>query len=397
MTARETRFHKYVEVISRANQIAASTELDDLLDKMLDLLIAVTGAEAGTLYLYEEASRELVFKVVKGSEHSQRLVGTRIGAGRGVAGHVFNLGRPLFIPNVATNPHWDASFGEMAGMALRTMYCVPLMLHNQPVGIVQLFNLAPDACDDSDEVTLIELLCSRLVIQNKLGATGAYGYDVNAACSGFLYALTTAAAMVAGGAVSRVGVVGADIMTSVLNLEDRTTSVLFGDGAGAVIVERVEEGLGILDFHHRVDGSGGEFLHMPAGGSLRPATAETVAAKEHCIHQSGSEVFKNAVREMADNSKSLLDRNGFTGDQLKLFVPHQANIRIMDAAARRLELDPARMMVNIDRFGNTTAATIPTALHQAVGEGRLEKGDLVALAAFGAGFTWGATLLRWAY
>ena len=165
MTARETRFHKYVEVISRANQIAASTELDDLLDKMLGLLIAVTGAEAGTLYLYEEASHELVFKVVKGSEHSHRLVGTRIGAKRGVAGHVFNLGRPLFIPNVATNPHWDASFGEMAGLALRTMYCVPLMLHNQPVGIVQLFNLAPDACDDSDEVTLIELLCSRLVTE----------------------------------------------------------------------------------------------------------------------------------------------------------------------------------------------------------------------------------------
>ncbi len=234
-------------------------------------------------------------------------------------------------------------------------------------------------------------------IQHKIGATGAFGYDVNAACSGFLYALTTAASMVAGGAVSRVGVVGADIMTSVLNLEDRTTSVLFGDGAGAVIVERVEEGLGILDFHHRVDGSGGEFLHMPAGGSLRPATAETVASKQHCIHQSGSEVFKNAVREMADNSKALMDRNGYTGDQLKLFVPHQANIRIMDAAARRLELDPARMMVNIDRFGNTTAATIPTALHQAMGQGRLEKGDLVALAAFGAGFTWGATLLRWAY
>jgi len=186
-------------------------------------------------------------------------------------------------------------------------------------------------------------------------------------------------------------------MSTIINLEDRATSVLFGDGAGAVIVERVEEGLGILDFEHKVDGSGGKFLYMPAGGSLKPATAETVAAKEHYIHQAGSEVFKNAVREMADNSKLLIDRNGFKGEDLKLFVPHQANIRIMDAAARRLDLDPSRMMVNIDRFANTTTATIPTALHQALGEKRMQKGDLVALAAFGAGFTWGATLLRWAY
>jgi 3-oxoacyl-[acyl-carrier-protein] synthase-3 len=234
-------------------------------------------------------------------------------------------------------------------------------------------------------------------IQQMVGADRAFGFDLNAACSGFLYALTTACSLVAAGGVQRVGVVGVDIMSTIINREDRATSVLFGDGAGAVIVERVEEGLGILDFEHKVDGSGGGFLYMPAGGSLKPATAETVAAKEHFIHQAGSEVFKNAVREMADNSRLLMDRNGFTGDQLKLFVPHQANIRIMDAAAKRLELDPSRMMVNIDRYANTTTATIPTALHQAVGEKRVEKGDLVALAAFGAGFTWGATLLRWAY
>ena len=234
-------------------------------------------------------------------------------------------------------------------------------------------------------------------IQHMVGASKAFGFDLNAACSGFLYALTTAASMVAGGAIQRAAVVGVDVMSTIINLEDRATSVLFGDGAGAVIVERVEEGLGILDFEHKVDGSGGCFLHMPAGGSLKPASLETVAAKEHYIHQAGSEVFKNAVREMADNSRLLMDRNGFTGDQLKLFVPHQANIRIMDAAAKRLELDPSRMMVNIDRFANTTAATIPTALHQAFEAKRMEKGDLVALAAFGAGFTWGATLLRWAY
>jgi 3-oxoacyl-[acyl-carrier-protein] synthase-3 len=234
-------------------------------------------------------------------------------------------------------------------------------------------------------------------IQEMVGAENAFGFDLNAACSGFLYALTTASSLVAAGGIKKAAVVGVDIMSTIINLEDRTTSVLFGDGAGAVIVERVEEGLGILDFEHRVDGSGGCFLYMPAGGSLKPATAETVAAREHYIHQAGSEVFKNAVREMADNSKLLMDRNGFTGDELKLFVPHQANIRIMDAAAKRLELDPARMMVNIDRYANTTTATIPTALHQAVEQKRVAKGDLVALAAFGAGFTWGSTLVRWAY
>lgn len=234
-------------------------------------------------------------------------------------------------------------------------------------------------------------------IQDRIGASNAFGFDLNAACSGFLYALTTAASLVAAGGIRRAAVVGVDIMSTIINLEDRATSVLFGDGAGAVIVEPVEEGLGILDFEHKVDGSGGCFLHMPAGGSLKPATAETVAAKEHYVHQAGSEVFKNAVREMADNSRLLMDRNGFAGDELKLFVPHQANIRIMDAAAKRLELDPARMMVNIDRYANTTTATLPTALHQAVEEKRVAKGDLVVLTAFGAGFTWGSTLLRWAY
>ncbi len=165
MTVRETRFHMYVEIISRANQIAASTELDDLLDKMLDLLIEVTSAEAGTLYLYDEAHHELVFKVVKGSEDSQRLVGQHIGIERGVAGHVFTLGKPLFINDVATNPHWDRSIGELAGLSLHTMYCMPLMLRGHAVGIVQLFNLPTETCDDSDEIALIELLCSRLVTE----------------------------------------------------------------------------------------------------------------------------------------------------------------------------------------------------------------------------------------
>ncbi len=234
-------------------------------------------------------------------------------------------------------------------------------------------------------------------VQDAIGASNAFGFDLSAACSGFLYALTTGAALIASGAYSRVAVVGVDVMSSILNMEDRTTCILFGDGAGAVILEPVDEGLGLLDFEHRIDGSGGCLLQMPAGGSLKPASHETVDAKEHFVHQSGSEVFKSAVREMAESSRLMLDRNNYTTGDLKLFVPHQANIRIMEAAAKRLELPLDRMAVNIDRYANTTAATIPTALHQSKQAGRMEKGDLVLLSAFGAGFTWGAVLVRWAY
>ncbi len=234
-------------------------------------------------------------------------------------------------------------------------------------------------------------------VQAAIQAKNAFGFDLSAACSGFLYALTTGASLIASGAYSKVAVVGVDVMSSILNMEDRTTCVLFGDGAGAVILEPVAEGLGIMDFEHRVDGNGGCLLQMPAGGSRKPASHETVDAREHYVHQSGSEVFKSAVREMAESGRLMLDRNGFTPTDLKLFVPHQANIRIMEAAAKRLELPLDRMVVNIDRFANTTAATIPTALHQAEEQGRMQQGDLVLLSAFGAGFTWGAVLLRWAF
>ncbi|HJV89048.1 MAG TPA: beta-ketoacyl-ACP synthase III [Holophagaceae bacterium] len=235
------------------------------------------------------------------------------------------------------------------------------------------------------------------LVQHGIGATKAYGFDISAACSGFLYALTTGASLVASGTHQRVAVVGVDVMSSILNMEDRTTTVLFGDGAGAVILERVEEGLGIVDFEHRVDGGGGCFLFMPAGGSKRPPSAETIANKEHYVVQHGKDVFKNAVPRMAEYARLMLDRNGVAPEDLKLFVPHQANTRIMDAAAKRLELPEERMMVNIDKYANTTAATIPTALHQAFEQGRIAKGDNVILAAFGAGFTWGGALLRWAY
>ena len=234
-------------------------------------------------------------------------------------------------------------------------------------------------------------------VQEAIGAKNAFGFDLSAACSGFVYALTTGAALIASGAYSKVAIVGVDIMSSIIDMEDRTTCVLFGDGAGAVILEPVEEGLGIIDFEHRVDGSGGCFLQMPAGGSLKPASHETVAAKDHFVHQAGMEVFKFAVREMAESCRSLLDRNDFKPTDLTLFVPHQANIRIMDAAAKRMDLPMERMAVNIDRYANTTAATIPTALHQALEAGQLAKGDLVLFSAFGAGFTWGSVLLRWAY
>ena len=234
------------------------------------------------------------------------------------------------------------------------------------------------------------------LIQHKLGAGSCFGFDLNAACSSFLFGLTTGASLIAGGTVKRVAVVGCDVMTSIMDPENRNTAVLFGDGAGAVILEQVEEGYGILDYEHRIDGVGAPFLCMKAGGSLRPATAETVAAREHYIHQEGKEVYKNAVRDMAEVSRLMLDRNHVAPGDLALFVPHQANLRIMDAAAKRLEIPYDRMASNIAKYANTTSATLPTALHQSLEAGKVKKGDLIVFAAFGAGFTWGGTLMRWA-
>jgi len=238
--------------------------------------------------------------------------------------------------------------------------------------------------------------CTAALIQQKVGATRAYGFDLNAACSSFLFALTTGAGLIAGAGLKRVAVVGCDVMTSIMDKTDRNTAVLFGDGAGAVILEQVPEGLGILDFEHRLDGTGAPFLCMPGGGSLHPATAATVAARMHYIHQDGKEVYKRAVRDMAEVSRLMLDRNHIQTSDLALFIPHQANVRIMDAAAKRLELPPERMASNIGAFANTTSATLPTALHQSVVAGKLKRGDLAVFAAFGAGFTWGGLLMRWA-
>jgi 3-oxoacyl-[acyl-carrier-protein] synthase-3 len=236
------------------------------------------------------------------------------------------------------------------------------------------------------------------LVQDKLGATNAWGFDLSAACSGFVYALTVGAQFVGAGTQKKVLVIGSDVMTSILNYEDRATCVLFGDGAGAVLLEPAErDDEGIIDFMHDVDGSGGKFLFMPGGGSLHPPTHETVDLKMHSVHQEGGQVFKYAVRRMAEMACKVLERNGYTSKDLALVVPHQANLRIIRAMQERLGVDDSKVMVNIERYGNTTAGTIPLGLRDAVEQGRVKKGDLVMLVAVGAGYTSGAVLLRWAY
>src|SRR6202045_885427 len=235
------------------------------------------------------------------------------------------------------------------------------------------------------------------LVQDRLGAKRAWGFDLSAACSGFAYALTVGAQFVGSGAHRKVVVIGSDVMSSILDYHDRAPCVLFGDGAGAVLVEPAKDGEGILDFSHDVDGSGGQYLYMPGGGSLHPSTHETVDQNMHVVHQEGSQVFKYAVRRMAELAQCLLERNGFTGDDLALVVPHQANLRIIQAMQQRLGVDDAKVMVNIDKYGNTTAGTIPLGLRDAVEQGRLRKGDLVLIVTVGAGYTTGGVLMRWAY
>lgn len=238
------------------------------------------------------------------------------------------------------------------------------------------------------------------LVQHKIGAHHAWGFDILAACSSFLYALTTGAQFIESGRHRKVLVVGADVMSSIINPEDRTTLVLFGDGAGAVLLEPTEEGeeeVGILDFHHEIDGSGGVHLNMPAGGSLRPASHETVDQKMHYVHQSGQQVFKFAVRKMEELSTGMLARHGLRGEDLGCFIAHQANLRIIDSTAGKIGLPPEKVIKNIHKYGNTTAATIPLAIGDAIEEGKLRKGDLVLFAAVGAGFTSGTVLARWAF
>ena len=235
------------------------------------------------------------------------------------------------------------------------------------------------------------------LVQDRIGAKNAWGFDLSAACSGFAYALTVGAQFVGSGAHKKVMVIGSDKMTSILNFEDRATCVLFGDGAGAILLEPAAEGEGILDFQHDIDGSGGCDLSMPGGGSLNPSSQETVAKKMHFVHQGGQQVFKYAVRRMAETSVKILADNGFTHDDLALVVPHQANLRIIQAMQQRLGVPDEKVAVSIDRYGNTTAATLPLGIRDAVADGRLKKGDLLLLVTVGAGYTTGSVLLRWAY
>ena len=275
---------------------------------------------------------------------------------------------------------------DLAAAAARQLLCAKKVPASE-IDLIVLASVTPD----------MMFPATACLVQEKIGATGAWGFDLSAACSGFVYALTVGAQFVGAGTQKKALVIGSDVMTSILDYKDRATCVLFGDGAGAVLLEPAENGEGILDFVHDVDGAGGKFLFMPGGGSLHPASHETVDQRMHYVHQEGAQVFKYAVRRMADLACEMLERNGFSSKDLALVVPHQANLRIIRAMQDRLGVDDSKVMVNIDRYGNTTAGTIPLGLRDAVDEGRLKKGDLVLLVAVGAGYTAGAVLLRWAY
>ena len=254
------------------------------------------------------------------------------------------------------------------------------------IGVIVVGTVTPDMIFPS----------TACLIQHKIGAHHAWGFDLSAACSAFTYSVTTASQLVASGAHDHALVVGADVMSSIIDYKDRSTCVLFGDGAGAVVVSAAQNNEpAILDFEHEIDGSGGGALCMPAGGSLRPASHETVDERMHYVKQDGQTVFRFAVRKTEEIARRLLARNGLTPADLDLFVSHQANRRIIQSASEKLGLDPQKVVINIERFGNTTAATIPLALNDAMCSGRLKKGHLVLLASVGAGFTVGAVLLRW--
>ncbi len=237
------------------------------------------------------------------------------------------------------------------------------------------------------------------LVQNRLGARGAWGFDLIAACSSFVYGLTTGAHLVAAGTHKKVLVIGADTMSRIIDYTDRATCVLFGDGAGAMLLEPADDGedAGFIDFLGEIDGSGAEALRMPAGGSRMPPSHETVDKRLHYVHQDGQAVFKYAVRKMYESCRDVLKRNGLTGEDVAVMIPHQANIRIINAAAERLGVAPEKVMINIQNYGNTTSGTIPLATRDAIAQDRLKKGDIALFAAVGAGYTVGASLWRWAF
>ena len=234
------------------------------------------------------------------------------------------------------------------------------------------------------------------LVQRELKAKNAWGFDINGACSGFLFALATGAQFVAAGTHQKVLVIGADKMSSIIDYQDRSTCVIFGDAGGAVLLEPSEEEFGVMDYILHLDGSGAEFLHIAAGGSLRPASHETVDKRMHFLYQNGKAVFKHAVIGMTKVSEKLLKKNKLTHRDVKLFIPHQANYRIIDAVAQKVKLKPEQVFLNIQKYGNTTAATIPLGMSEAYQNKQLQKGDWVIISAFGAGFSWGSLLIKWA-
>ena len=237
------------------------------------------------------------------------------------------------------------------------------------------------------------------LVQKKLGIPQAWGFDISAGCSGFVYSLTTGAKLVESGAHKKVLVIGTDVNSSMIDYTDRTTCILFGDGAGAVLLEPTEDGedLGLIDFVHQIEGYGGDYLYMPGGGSLHPSSHETVDAKMHYVHQDGQQVFKYAVKKMAEMTERVLAKNGLTGADVDCFISHQANKRIITATADRLKMPREKVIINVEDFGNTTAGTIPLAMVTAVETGRLKKGDTLLIASVGAGFTAGASVIKWAF
>ena len=271
------------------------------------------------------------------------------------------------------------------------------MSTNAVLDLMEKYDLDPKEIDAIIVATVTPdmiLPCSAALVQKNINAVNAWGYDLSAACSGFLFGLESGAALIESGRCKKVIVIGADTMSSILNYEDRNTCILFGDGAGAVLLEPSEE-FGIIDSELRIDGSGGEFLRVDGGGSLHPASHETVKNKLHYIRQDGKTVYKFAVRSMADISYEVAERNNLKGDDISLFIPHQANKRIIDAAAKRLGLKESQVMINIDTYANTTSATIPICIAEVSETNRLNIGDNVIISTFGAGFSWGAMYLKW--
>ncbi|MFN8065503.1 MAG: beta-ketoacyl-ACP synthase III [Vicinamibacterales bacterium] len=287
--------------------------------------------------------------------------------------------RHIVDPGVATS-----DLAKEAGLeAIRRAGLTP-----DDIGVIVVGTVTPDMMFPS----------TACLVQHKIGAHHAWGFDVSAACSAFTYALTAGSQLVAAGCHEHALVIGADVMSSIIDYTDRSTCVLFGDGAGAVVVSAAAAGEpSIIDFEHEIDGSGGPALCMPAGGSLRPPSRETVEQRMHYVKQDGQTVFKFAVRKTEEIARRIMERNRIKPEDLALFVSHQANRRIIQAAAEKLGVDQGKVIINIERFGNTTAATIPLALNDAINEGRLKKGDLVLLCSVGAGFTVGSVLLRWGY